>query len=77
MYYLLYQIELLTAERCTTAPAEDPVFVSMISASHDEMDFFFETEPKDSYSLEKEVMDYMRSGGYEDKTSSQTSKKLI
>lgn len=59
--------ELLTA-------AEDPASVSATSASHDEMDIFaFETEPEDSYSAEKEVMDYLRSGGYEIETLNQFS----
>lgn len=59
--------QLLTAECSTTAPvAKSPASVpsATTSASQDEMDFFiFETEPEeDTYSAEKEVMDYLRSG---------------
>ncbi|KAJ8398201.1 hypothetical protein AAFF_G00430450 [Aldrovandia affinis] len=53
--------ELLTAECRTTAPAaQSPASVPTTSASQGEMDFFaFETEPEETYSAEKEVMDYL------------------
>ncbi|KAJ8370259.1 hypothetical protein SKAU_G00102870 [Synaphobranchus kaupii] len=56
--------ELLTAECRTTAPAaQSPASVPTTSASQGEMDFFaFEAEPEETYSAEKEVMDYLRSG---------------
>uniref|UniRef100_A0A3Q2XDL1 Uncharacterized protein n=1 Tax=Haplochromis burtoni TaxID=8153 RepID=A0A3Q2XDL1_HAPBU len=59
--------QLLTAECCTTAPvAKNPASVpsATTSSSQGEMDFFtFEAEPKEeTYSAEKEVMDYLMSG---------------
>lgn len=58
--------ELLTAECRTTAPAaaaQSPASVPSTSASQGEMDFFaFEAETEETYSAEKEVMDYLRSG---------------
>uniref|UniRef100_A0A669BQA6 BED-type domain-containing protein n=1 Tax=Oreochromis niloticus TaxID=8128 RepID=A0A669BQA6_ORENI len=58
---------LLTAECCTTAPlAKSPASVpsATTSSSQGEMDFFtFEAEPEEeTYSAEKEVMDYLMSG---------------
>uniref|UniRef100_A0A3P9D5A2 BED-type domain-containing protein n=1 Tax=Maylandia zebra TaxID=106582 RepID=A0A3P9D5A2_9CICH len=58
---------LLTAECCTTAPlAKNPASVpsATTSSSQGEMDFFtFEAEPEEeTYSAEKEVMDYLMSG---------------
>uniref|UniRef100_A0A3P9DUX7 BED-type domain-containing protein n=1 Tax=Maylandia zebra TaxID=106582 RepID=A0A3P9DUX7_9CICH len=59
--------QLLTAECCTTAPlAKNPASVpsATTSSSQGEMDFFtFEAEPEEeTYSAEKEVMDYLMSG---------------
>ncbi|XP_070409967.1 uncharacterized protein [Nothobranchius furzeri] len=59
--------QLLTAECCTTAPlANNPASVpsATTSSSQGEMDFFtFEAEPEEeTYSAEKEVMDYLMSG---------------
>uniref|UniRef100_A0AAZ1X2X1 BED-type domain-containing protein n=1 Tax=Oreochromis aureus TaxID=47969 RepID=A0AAZ1X2X1_OREAU len=59
--------QLLTAECCTTAPlATNPASVpsATTSSSQGEMDFFtFEAEPEEeTYSAEKEVMDYLMSG---------------
>lgn len=67
--------ELLTAECRTIAPApETCASVPTTLASDDEMDFFgFERDPEESYSAEKEVMDYLRSGGYELETLNQFS----
>ena len=57
--------ELLTAECHKTAPAaQSPTSVpsATTSASQGEMDFFnFEAETEETYSAEKEVMDYLRS----------------
>ena len=55
--------ELLTAECHKTAPAaQSPASVPATSASQGEMDFFnFEAETEETYSVEKEVMDYLRS----------------
>lgn len=55
--------ELLTAECCTTAPAaQSPASVPNTFASQGEVDFFtFEAEPVETFSAEKEVMDYLRS----------------
>ncbi|XP_030578927.1 uncharacterized protein LOC115775864 [Archocentrus centrarchus] len=55
--------ELLTAECCTTAPAaQSPASVPTTSTTQGEMDFFtFEAEPEETYSAEKEVMDYLMS----------------
>ncbi|CAI5669815.1 unnamed protein product [Oreochromis niloticus] len=57
--------QLLTAECCTTAP-QNPASVpsATTSSSQGEMDFFtFEAEPEEeTYSAEKEVMDYLMSG---------------
>ena len=45
------------------APAEDNANVSQLPASPAEMDFFdFEKQPTESFSAEKEVTDYLRSG---------------
>uniref|UniRef100_A0A8C6LRB2 BED-type domain-containing protein n=1 Tax=Nothobranchius furzeri TaxID=105023 RepID=A0A8C6LRB2_NOTFU len=59
--------QLLTAECCTTAPlANNPASVpsATTSSSQGEMDFFtFVAEPEEeTYSAEKEVMDYLMSG---------------
>uniref|UniRef100_A0A3B4ERU9 BED-type domain-containing protein n=1 Tax=Pundamilia nyererei TaxID=303518 RepID=A0A3B4ERU9_9CICH len=59
--------QLLIAECCTTAPlAKNPASVpsATTSSSQGEMDFFtFEAEPEEeTYSAEKEVMDYLMSG---------------
>lgn len=73
---------LLTAECRTIASAAEPenratasVPTTSARSSHDdEMAFFgFETDPVESYSAEKEVMDYLRSVGYELETLNQFS----
>ena len=55
--------ELLTAECHKTAPAaQSPASVPATSASQGETDFFnFEAETEETYSVEKEVMDYLMS----------------
>ncbi|KAK1904276.1 Zinc finger BED domain containing protein 4 [Dissostichus eleginoides] len=55
--------ELLTTECRKAAPATDNANVSQLPASPAEMDFFdFENQPTESFSAEKEVTDYLRSG---------------
>lgn len=69
--------ELLTAECRRAAWAIEgpaPVPTASTIPVDAEMDFFgFETEPEESYSAEKEVMDYLRSGGYGLETLNQFS----
>uniref|UniRef100_A0A671WJW0 BED-type domain-containing protein n=1 Tax=Sparus aurata TaxID=8175 RepID=A0A671WJW0_SPAAU len=55
--------ELLTKECRKAAPAADNANVSQLAASPAEIDFFdFENQPTESFSAEKEVTDYLRSG---------------
>lgn len=55
--------ELLTTVCHKAAPAADSANVSQLPASPAEMDFFdFENQPAESFSAEKEVTDYLRSG---------------
>ncbi|KAK1889357.1 Phosphoheptose isomerase [Dissostichus eleginoides] len=55
--------ELLTTECRKAAPATDNANVSQLPNSPAEMDFFdFENQPTESFSAEKEVTDYLRSG---------------
>ncbi|KAK1883288.1 putative AC transposase [Dissostichus eleginoides] len=55
--------ELLTTDCRKAAPATDNANVSQLPASPAEMDFFdFENQPTESFSAEKEVTDYLRSG---------------
>ncbi|KAG5277557.1 hypothetical protein AALO_G00118970 [Alosa alosa] len=55
--------ELLIRECRKVAPAADNANVPQLPASQDEMDFFdFKNQPTDSFSAEKEVTDYLRSG---------------
>lgn len=55
------------AEKTTSVPTKSTI-------PEDGMDFFgFEMEPEESYSAEKEVMDFLRSGLYELQTLNQFS----
>uniref|UniRef100_A0A3Q2WY69 HAT C-terminal dimerisation domain-containing protein n=1 Tax=Haplochromis burtoni TaxID=8153 RepID=A0A3Q2WY69_HAPBU len=58
-----YVKELLITECRKAAPATENTNVSQIPASPAKMDFFeFQNQPKESFSAEKEVTDFLRSG---------------
>uniref|UniRef100_A0A3Q4MKL7 HAT C-terminal dimerisation domain-containing protein n=1 Tax=Neolamprologus brichardi TaxID=32507 RepID=A0A3Q4MKL7_NEOBR len=58
-----YVKQLLITECCKAAPATENTNVSQMPASPAKMDFFeFQNQPTESFSAEKEVTDFLRSG---------------